>query len=167
VFCSLLCEGAANDWSAVHIRDTLGGSPAAAASGFAAFSLTMTAGRLLADRLAARFGAVAFLRGAALLAGAGFAATLPAGGPVAGIAGFALLGAGLSGVVPTLFSLAARTPGHPAAAISTVSTIGYLGFLAGPALIGVLAAVGGLRWALAALVVGTAVICAGARAAAG
>lgn len=57
--CSLLCEGAANDWSAVYIRRGLGGSPAVAALGFTVFTLAMSGGRLVADRLATRVGPIA------------------------------------------------------------------------------------------------------------
>jgi MFS family permease len=159
--CSLLCEGAANDWSAVYIREGLGGSPAVAALGFTMFTLAMTGGRLVADRLATRVGPVAFVRGATLLAGTGFGFSLLGTVPAAGLLGFGLLGLGLAGVVPTLFSAAAR--GHRAApAISAVSTVGYLGFLAGPPIIGTIATLSSLRIALVTVVVLTAIISAGA-----
>jgi MFS family permease len=159
--CSLLCEGAANDWSAVYIRDSLGGSAGVAAAGFTAFTLGMTGGRLVADRLATRAGPVAFVRGTALLAGAGFGVSLAGTVPTAGLFGFGLLGLGLAGVVPTLFSEAARVH-RPAPAISAVSTVGYLGFLAGPPLIGAIATLTSLRFALVAVAVLTVIISAGA-----
>jgi MFS family permease len=159
--CSLLCEGAANDWSAVYIRDGLGGSPAVAALGFTVFTATMTVGRLVADRLAARAGPAVFVSGTALFAGIGFGVSLLGTVPTAGLVGFGLLGLGLAGIVPTLFSAAAR--GHCAApAISAVSTIGYLGFLVGPVLIGTIATLSSLRVALVALTVLTAIISASA-----
>ncbi|GAA2773336.1 MFS transporter [Saccharopolyspora taberi] len=164
-FCTLLCEGAANDWSAVYVQDTLGGSAGVAAAGFAVFSLTMTAGRFAADRLVASVGAVAFLRGAGALAGLGFGASLLWPTPASALLGFGALGLGLAGVVPTLFSSAVRGRDNPAAAISTVSTIGYLGFLAGPPIVGALATAAGLRLGMVTLVVLALVIVFGATAA--
>src|SRR5690606_35293803 len=68
-FCCMIGEGAAADWSSVYLRDNLGSSPGLAAAAYAAFSITMTAGRLAGDRLAARLGPVALVRGCGVLAG--------------------------------------------------------------------------------------------------
>jgi MFS family permease len=152
-FCCLLCEGVANDWSAVYVQDGLGGAPAVAAAAFAAFSLTMALGRLFADRLAMRFGRPRYLAVAGLLAGGGFGLGLAVPTPLAGVIGFAVLGAGLAGVVPALFSAAAQGRELAAPAISTVAMLGYFGFLAGPPLIGVLAQATSLRVALLVVVV--------------
>lgn len=136
-FMIMLCEGVANDWSALHLRDTLGAPAATAALAYGAFATAMTAGRLLADRVAARFGPVAVLRyGAALAAlGLGVAALSP-WIPLA-LVGWALAGAGLSGCVPQLFSAAGHhDQGAVAANMSRVAGLGYLGMLAGPAVIG-------------------------------
>jgi MFS family permease len=164
VLCGLVCEGVPFDWSAVYIQDVLGGDPGIAAAGFALFSLTMTVGRLLADRIVARIGAVAFLRLAGLFMCVCFGLSLLGSRPVSGLFGFGALGLGLAGIVPTLFSMASRNHSRPAAAISTVSTIGYLGFLAGPPIVGTVASVSGLRIGLGVVVVLALVIaaCAGA-----
>jgi len=151
-FCCLLCEGVANDWSAVYVQDELHGSPGLAAATFAAFSLTMAIGRLFADRAVMRVGLRPFLAGAGLLAGSGFGLGLAFPAPVAGLLAFAVLGAGLSGVVPALFSAAAEGREQASPAISTVSTLGYFGFLAGPPLIGALAQAWNLRAALLVVV---------------
>jgi predicted MFS family arabinose efflux permease len=162
VFCSLLCEGAVYDWSAVYLRNDLGGSSAAAALGFAAFSLSMACGRLVADRVVAQVGPVLFVRAAGMLAAVALGLILLGSSVAGGIAGFGLLGLSLAGVVPTLFSGAAGGGNVPATAIAVVSTIGYLGFLAGPALIGGIATSTSLRVALCTLVALTMVISAGA-----
>ena len=162
VLCSLLCEGAVYDWSAVYLRDEAGGSPAVAALGFAAFSLSMACCRLVADRLVDRVGRVRYVRAAGVLAAAGLGLALLGPGVTAGVVGFGLVGLALAGVVPTLFSAAADGHANPAGAIAVVSTIGYLGFLAGPALIGGLAAVSSLRLAVASLVVLALAVSAGA-----
>ncbi len=154
---SFVAEGSAMDWIAIYLRDNTGSSAAVAAVGFMVFNITMTVGRLFGDRLAARFGAMPLVRAGTALAGAGSAAGLFFGTTVTGIAGFAVMGLGLSIVVTQVFSAAGQlAPGRAPAALSLVSAISYLGFLAGPAAIGAVAHVADLRTALfvpAALVV--------------
>jgi MFS family permease len=141
----LLAEGAMADWSAVYLRDTLGASPAVAAVGFAAFSLAMTAGRFAGDALVERRGPRSVLRVSSAIAAAGLAAALLAAHPAAGILGCAVVGLGIANVIPVLFSAAARVPGvEPGRGLAAVATTGYLGFLAGPPLIGVVAEAAGL-----------------------
>jgi MFS family permease len=148
-FCCLVGEGAADNWSAVYLRDDLGTSQGFAALGFAAFSITMAAGRLFGDRLAQRFGAARLVRGCGLLAAAGLAAGLLARHPIAGLAGFAALGAGLSCIVPQVFSAAGHAdPARAGRNLARVAGLGYLGLLTGPVLIGGAAGVVGLPWAL-------------------
>jgi predicted MFS family arabinose efflux permease len=148
-FCGLLAEDAAAQWSAVYLRDALGTSAALAATGYAAFSLAMTAGRLAGDRLVARLQPARFVRLAALLASAGLGLGLAAGHPAAAVAGFTLLGAGISCIVPVAFSAAPRVGGAAGGpAIAAVSTAGYLGGTLGPPAIGGLAELAGLPAAL-------------------
>jgi MFS family permease len=154
-------EGSAGDWSAVYLHANLGTSAGVAAAGLAAFSVTMAAGRLAGDRLAARFGPVALVRASGLVAGLGLAAGLLIGTPAAGIAGFALLGAGLAGIFPQVVSSAARLdPARAGRNIARIAAVAYTGLLTGPVAIGAAASGVGLRDALlipAALAVGTAV----------
>ncbi|MEU4226511.1 MFS transporter [Nonomuraea sp. NPDC026600] len=148
-FCCLVGEGAAADWSSVYLREDLAASAGFAAAGYAAFSIMMTAGRLAGDRLAVRFGPVALVRGCGLLATAGLGLALTVGHPVAGVAGFGCFGAGLSCIVPQVFSAAGhRDPAFAGRALARVASIGYLGFLSGPVLIGGLAELSGLPRAL-------------------
>lgn len=136
----MLCEGAANDWSALHLKDVLGASTSTAAFAYGTFAAAMTAGRLLADRLVSRFGSMAILRYGAATAAAGI--TLVALGPWiwTAFAGWALFGLGLSGCVPQLFSAAGHAdPAAAGANVSRVAGLGYVGMLAGPAVIGWLA----------------------------
>jgi fucose permease len=150
--CALVGEGAAGDWSAVFLRDNLGTSAGFAAVGFAAFSVTTTAGRLAGDRLAARFGAVRLTRSGGLVAAAGLAFALAGGsalGGTAAVAGFAVFGAGLSSITPQVFSAGGRAdPGRPGRGLSLVVGSGYAGMAAGPVLIGAVAGVAGLPRAL-------------------
>ena len=146
--CGQLGEGSAGDWSAVYLRD-LGSSPGVAAIGLAAFSVTMAAGRVAGDRLALRLGSVRLVRYSGLLAGLGLAAGLLIRSPVAAIAGFALLGAGLAGIFPQIVSSAARLdPDHAGRNIGRIAAVAYTGLLTGPVAIGAVAAGVGLRGAL-------------------
>ncbi|MFI0961393.1 MFS transporter [Streptomyces sp. NPDC021080] len=141
---SLLGEGAAADWAAVHVHALHAGT-AVAASSFALYSTGMAIGRLTGDRLTTRFGAPAVVRTGAVLAAAGLATGVLADSVPAALAGWALFGLGLSGTVPSLITAAGN---HGPRAVATVSVTGYLGLLAGPALIGALASVTTLPTAL-------------------
>jgi MFS family permease len=166
-FSSFFGEGAAHDWSAVYLHDVLGTSPGMAAAGFAAFSLAMAAVRFGGDRLSARFGPVRLVRASGLVAATGFGLGLLAHQPAAGVAGFALLGAGLACVVPITFSAAGHLGGALAGvAISRVAAISYLATFVGPPVIGLVADLAGLSVALAIPVVLAGVVTLGARAAA-
>ena len=133
----MLCEGAANDWSALHMKDVLGAPASTAAFAYGTFAAAMTLGRLLADRISARFGAMAILRYGAAMAAVGITIVALAPWIWAAFGGWALFGLGLSGCVPQLFSAAGHA--DPAAAgtnVSRVAGLGYVGMLAGPAVIG-------------------------------
>ncbi|MFF3341191.1 MFS transporter [Streptomyces flavidovirens] len=133
----MLCEGVANDWSVLHLRDVLDAPAATAALAYGAFATAMTVGRLLADRVAARFGAVAIVRYGASVAALGLTmAALSPWVPLA-LIGWTLFGAGLSGCIPQLFSAAGHAdPDASGVNVSRVAGLGYLGMLAGPAVIG-------------------------------
>jgi hypothetical protein len=150
---SFLCEGAMADWSAVYLRNVQLAGAGLAATGFASFALAMAVSRLLGDRLTLWRGPVTLVRGGGLLAAGGVLLALLTRGPALTLVGFALVGVGLSTIAPLGFGAAARTPGvAPGLGIAAVSTMGYLGFLSGPALIGGLATLTSLRAALTLLV---------------
>jgi hypothetical protein len=157
-FC-LMAEGGASDWSAKLIRDELAGSAAFGAVTYAAFSIAMASGRLVADPLWKRWGSVGLLRRSGALAAVGFAAGLAIGTVGSALVGFAALGLGLAGVVPTLFRAGADQPGVPTGpALAAVSSLGYLGFMAGPPLIGGVAQLTSLRLACSLLVLAGALV---------
>jgi MFS family permease len=155
----LLAEGAAADWSAVHLRG-LGGSEAIAAAAYAVYSGAMATGRLFGDRLVARFGPATVVRAGAALAAVGLGAGTAAGSLPMALAGWTALGLGLSTAVPSLITAAGR--GGPRA-VGTVAATGYLGLLAGPAVIGLLASLTTLPAALALPVLLAAVVAAASR----
>ena len=153
-FFTLLAEGAAADWSAVYLRGSLGSTAAFAALGYTAFSLAMVASRLAGDRIDETIGPAALAGGGGVVSAVGLAAALAIGTTPAALVGFAAMGAGLGVMVPVIFRTAGTTPGvAPGIGIAAVSTIGFLGFLAGPPAIGIAADVIGLRAALAVVVV--------------
>ncbi|MFH0241016.1 MFS transporter [Streptomyces sp. HK10] len=133
----MLAEGVAGDWSVLALRDVLGAPAATAALAYGAFATAMTVGRLLTDRMAARFGPVAIVRHGALLAAIGLSAVVVSPWIPLALAGWAVFGMGLSGCVPQLFSAAGHADPEAAGAnVSRVAGLGYLGMLAGPAVIG-------------------------------
>jgi predicted MFS family arabinose efflux permease len=136
-FLLMLAEGVANDWSALHLRTVLDAPEATAAFAYGCFAAAMTIGRLLTDPVSQRFGPVAIVRYGSMIATAGIlTASLTTSIPVA-LVGWTLFGIGLSGAVPQLFSAAGHADRDNAGAnVSRVAGLGYLGILAGPAVVG-------------------------------
>jgi len=160
---AFMAEGAIGDWSAIYLRIELGTSPATAAWGFAAFSLTMALGRLGGDRLVARFSPATILICGAVLGSVALAAALLAAHPAAAMLGFAGIGLALANIAPIVFSAAGRLPDlAPGIGIAAVSTAGYGGLLAGPPLIGLVAELGGLPLGLGLVAAAVALMLAGA-----
>jgi MFS family permease len=165
-FLALMIEGAMLDWTAIHLRSSLGAPVAIAGWGFAAFSTGMAVTRFLGDGLRMRFGAVRLVGGsaAALALSLAIAIALPV--PLLAIAAFAIAGLAIGNLAPVLFAGGARLePDAPGRGIAAVTTMGYTGFLVGPPLIGMVAEPLGLQLALGITVLGAAVIALGARAA--
>lgn len=152
-FASMLCEGAAADWSAVYLRDGLGTAAATGGLAYLTFAVAMVAVRLGGNRLTGRYGERRLVPALAGVAAVGFGVALGVDVPAAAFAGFACLGAGLGLVVPMAYAAAGRLGGLP-----TVVAVGTAGFVAGPAIIGGLAGAGSLRAALVLLPVLSAVI---------
>ena len=147
-FCALMAEGSVFDWSGVYLSDETGAAAGAAPLGLTAFSLTMGIGRLVGDGVAERIGAGTAVRGGALIATAGIGLALAVPEPGAAIAGFRVMGAGLSVMFPLALRAAGMQGDGGGAALAAVSTVGYVGFLAGPPVIGSLADASSLRAAL-------------------
>ena len=146
-------EGAAGDWSAIEMRAVHGADPGLAGAAFTTFSLALALGRLRADRLVARYGRARFTRAAASVAALGAAIVALSGSAGIAFVGWAVVGAGVAGIAPTLLGAAPGAGAVPSsAAIATVSAIGYAGSFTGPPVIGALATLTGLPMALASLV---------------
>ncbi|GAA4478356.1 MFS transporter [Rhodococcus olei] len=136
-FAVFLAEGAANDWSTLQVKEHLGTSDATAALAFGAFAVMMTVGRFTADRVAAALGPVAVVRYGTLIAAVGMGAVMASSWVPFTLLGWALFGLGLSGCIPQIFTAAGNLhAGSPGVNMSRVVGMGYLGLLAGPALLG-------------------------------
>ncbi len=135
-----IAEGSAVDWSALHLKTVLHSSSGEAALGVGAFSAAMAITRLAGDKLVDRFGRLAVVRYGSLLASSGIATAVLAPNPIVGVIGWAILGVGISGVIPQLF-IAAGNIGeatHSGRNMAKVFGLTYFGIMAGPALIGFL-----------------------------
>lgn len=145
---ALMSEGAVADWSGILLRDHLHVRVGEVGLAYAAFGITMTAGRLAGDRVVHALGRPRCLTVLTLAGSAGLAAGMATGALAGVIAGFALLGLGLSIMVPVLFSAAADGDGPSGPAIATVGGLGYTGLLIGPAVIGLVAQQASVPFAL-------------------
>lgn len=141
-------EGSANDWIAVAMVDGHGASEVLGAVGFGLFVTAMTLGRLVGGSALQRWGRVAVLRATAVITLAGLLLVLLGGSTAVALAGASLWGLGASLGFPVGISAAADDPVKAAARVSVVSSIGYVAFLAGPPLIGLLAERAGILRAL-------------------
>jgi predicted MFS family arabinose efflux permease len=152
---TFLVEGALLDWSALLITEAQLVPVAQGGIGYMIFSIAMTAGRFSGDWLSHRLGDFRTLLWGSLLALAGFVILLAASGAVIVLSGFAFIGLGCANIVPVLFRRAAAQSAMPSAlAVASVTTVGYAGILAGPAVIGFVAKATGLHaafWMLAGL----------------
>jgi MFS family permease len=148
-FSSFTGEGSAADWSAVYMHETVGTGTGLAGVAFVAFSLGMIVSRFVSDDLSGRLGPTLVVRVGGCVAGSGLAVALVAPHPATATAGYLLFGVGLAPIVPITFSAAGNLDPHRAGVVlSLVVTIGYVGSVAGPVIIGFTADGYGLRVAL-------------------
>jgi MFS family permease len=150
---AFVVESGIENWSALFLESELDASPAVGGLGPGLFAAAMVSGRSLGQLLEARIGDRALLASGALGAGAGLALAAASPGIPAALAGFVLGGAGMSVAAPTLFGAAGRGARdvERGGAVASVTTIAYLGFLTGPALIGAVSGALDLRAGVAML----------------
>ena len=153
-FIAFLSEGAVMDWSGVYLTAVRGMDLALAGVGFSVFSAAMLTMRFLGDRVVQRIGQRPVAVGGALLTLVGILLIMFA--PVDALLyfGFFAIGIGSANIVPVFFSLMGRQNVMPiGTAVSAVSTMGYLGILAGPAAIGFISSATNLQTAFGMLAV--------------
>lgn len=149
VLIAFMTENAAENWSALHIEKTLGGSPEEGALGPAMLALTMGFARLGGQWLAGRVNPFTILRSGAVIAALGALVVAQAPSPIVAYAGFFVMGIGASVLAPTAFSLVGQMSADAARAraIARATLLGYFGYFVGPPLLGLLAGTFGLRFA--------------------
>jgi MFS family permease len=153
-FTSMACENTMYDWSGIYIRQVLHGSKAIATIAFVVYMVAMTSGRLVGDRMADRYGIQRVLAASGILISTGFTITVLSPYIPITLVGYLLTGLGVSCVVPFVFSLAGKIPmSNPGAALASISSLGYLGFLIVPPMIGYVAQASSLRISFAIIAV--------------
>ena len=138
-------EGAIEQWSKLYLEDVIGvPTEKMAGMGFLLFSLCMALGRFLGDGVSKRFGAIQVIIGGCVLSLLGYAGILSQITYVS-IAGFGIVGLGLSVIIPELLRMAGKVNGVSSAdGITFVAGAGFVGFLASPPLMGFLADISSL-----------------------
>lgn len=153
IFCGMLAEGSAGDWSGVYMRTSVLSTEQQAALTLGAFSMAMAVSRLVGDRMTELLGAGRLVTLGAALGAAGLGMALLLHLAVPAIVGFTMLGLGLGAIVPICLRAGGSQPGISAGfGIAAVSTMGYAGLLSGPPVIGTVAGLVGLRAALVMVV---------------
>jgi MFS family permease len=139
-------DAAATSWGPVYLQNALHATSNQVPAGLFAYLIFQFLGRSMADRIIGRLGAVGTAIGGCLIAAAGFAVVALAPNVVGVVTGFALVGAGLSVVVPLTFSAAdALDPAGTGKVIASVNLFNYAGVVVGSILIGVIADASGYR----------------------
>ncbi|GAC1525729.1 MAG: MFS transporter [Sediminibacterium sp.] len=161
-FGSMVCEGTMFDWSGVYFQKVVAVPKELTTLGYAAFMSTMAGGRFIGDWLTSKLGIQRMLQCSGIVITSGLLTAVIFPTIVPSTIGFLLVGIGVSSVVPLVYGAAGRSKTmSPGVALAAVSTIGFLGFLLGPPVIGFIAQASSLRWSftlIAILGFGTTVL---------
>ena len=153
-FCGMLAEGAMSDWSVNYMQNIAKASKTLAPIGLSAFATSMTIGRIFGDRIRELLGDKKMIVLGGLIATVGLLLSLLMPSPYLSIAGFFLVGLGLSSIVPIAYSIAGNAKSlPPGVGLAMVTTVGYSGFLFGPPIIGFISDAFTLRIALGVVAV--------------
>jgi len=158
-FCSAMIEGAMFDWTGVYFKDIVRTDQKFIGLGYASFMVAMAAGRFCADSLTERLQLKRVLIGSGILITTGLliAVVWPTMVPVT--FAFILIGAGVSSVVPLVYSTAGRSKTMAAGtALTAVASLGFVGFLIGPPLIGFVAGLASLKGSFLVLTISSAAV---------
>ncbi len=118
-------------------------------TGYTAFAFSMAIGRFIGDRLISHLGYKRLLMMNGFFITIGMTLALVFEIPLTVIIGFSLIGLGVSSVFPVVYMVASKNKSMaPAAALASVSSVGFTGFLLGPPIIGFVAHEIGLRLSL-------------------
>jgi MFS family permease len=145
-FCSMMAEGAMFDWSGIYFIKVVNVDPKLTGAGYTSFMIAMAGTRFIADSLSARFGLKRILQLSGALTTAGLLLSVMFPQLFPALIGFFLIGMGVSSVVPMVYSAAGRSKTMaPGTALTAVSSLGFLGLLLAPPLIGFIADASSLR----------------------
>jgi MFS family permease len=159
----MLSEGVMYNWSVLYVSQELRAPREYAALAYVAFAGAMALMRFAGDAVRARISERTMLVAGPALAALAMIVLLLAEQTWVAMIGYAAIGVGLATAVPILYSAATRVPGvSPAAAIASVSSIGYMGFMIGPPIVGSIAHATSLTMAMGAMVVACVVMMLGA-----
>ncbi|ASZ09684.1 MFS transporter [Chitinophaga pendula] len=153
-FASLVTEGTMFDWSGIYFQKVVAVPEAYTTLGYIAFMGTMAGGRFVSDSMVTRFGIKRVLQCSGIISTCGLLLAILLPHIITATLGFLLVGIGVSSIVPLVLALAGKSKTlPPGVAIAAVSTVGFLGFLIGPPLIGFIAEATDLRWSFALIAV--------------
>ncbi len=153
VVLAFIIDSSVSNWSALDLTDVLGATESVAALAYAAYALFMLIGRVFADRLVGRRGVQWLITAGGLLAAVGLIVVALAPSAIVAIIGFAIVGLGISPVLPMAFVAASHhDPGHTGIAVARVNVGNYIGFVIGAPLVGVIGEFSSLRVGFAVLV---------------
>ncbi len=145
-FCCMVSEGIMFDWSGVYFKEVVEAPGALVILGYTSFMIMMATGRFLGDRVIHKFGRKRVLQISGCMISVGLFTAVAFPYIIPSVIAFMMVGLGVSTVVPTVYSLAGRTPNvSPSIALTIVSSVSFLGFLLGPPVIGYIAEATSLR----------------------
>lgn len=151
-FACMICEGTMFDWSGIYFAKIVQAPKQWTRLGYIAFMSTMAGGRFVSDYFVTRLGSKTILQWSGVLIVSGMMLAVAFPNIIVASLGFLLVGFGVSSVVPLVYSLAGRSKKiAPGTALALVSTIGFLGFLLGPPVIGFIAGLSSLRFSFATI----------------
>lgn len=137
---SFLGEGGMMDWSGVFLTEAKGVDLSLAGVGYAVFSVAMLVGRLIGDKIVQTFGEQCVVICGGIIASIGYIISIIMDDFIIIQVGFALLGLGAANIVPVVFTLLGKQNVMPInSAVTAVTSMGYLGVMFGPALLGFIA----------------------------
>ncbi|MCF6407854.1 MFS transporter [Chitinophaga filiformis] len=149
-FAVMACEGTMYDWSNIYFQEAVHPPEKLIAAGYVIYMIAMTTGRFTGDSVVNRLGVPAMIKYSGILVLCGFMVSALVPYTISTSIGFMMIGFGVSCVVPLVLRMATQTTSMGSGpAIAAVSTVGYMGFLIVPPLIGFIAEAAGLRWAFA------------------
>lgn len=151
-FCSMATEGAMFDWSGIYFKDIIKAPTTLVILGYTSFMIMMATGRFLGDKIIVKYGRKKSLQVSGIIISTGMFTAVLFPFLVPAVIGFMMVGIGVSGIVPMVYSIAGtNNKVSPGIALAMVSGVSYFGFLMGPPLIGYISALSSLRYSYAVI----------------